>query len=206
MFIFRLAMRLVASTESERGKWESDFLILFLMLTSMVGRSIGSWLPLRRSMGLGFGSPGRGSSIRSSSKTMHCEFVRHSAWGSWAKADLKSPGGLIIGTDSHTPNAGGMGMLGVGVGGADAVDAMTGQPWELQCPKIFGVKLTGQLSGWTSTKGRCQARFLANISLNADLIWQTSSFTLPAFLQSLVAKGKYWNSLALEQQHWAQPL
>jgi aconitate hydratase len=45
-------------------------------------------------------------------------------------------------------------MLGVGVGGADAVDAMTGQPWELQCPKIVGVKLTGQLSGWTSTKGR----------------------------------------------------
>jgi aconitate hydratase len=66
---------------------------------------------------------------------------------------LRSPGGLIIGTDSHTPNAGGMGMLGVGVGGADAVDAMTSMPWELQCPRIIGVKLTGQLSGWTSTKG-----------------------------------------------------
>ena len=59
----------------------------------------------------------------------------------------------MIGTDSHTPNAGGMGMLGVGVGGADAVDAMTGMPWELQCPKILGVKLTGQLTGWASSKG-----------------------------------------------------
>ena len=57
-----------------------------------------------------------------------------------------------------------MGMLGVGVGGADAVDAMTGQPWELQCPKIVGVKLTGQLSGWTSTKGRLQARSLVQDS------------------------------------------
>lgn len=69
---------------------------------------------------------------------------------------LKSPGGLIIGTDSHTPNAGGMGMLGIGVGGADAVDAMTGMPWELQCPRVIGVRLTGQLSGWTSTKGEFQ--------------------------------------------------
>jgi hypothetical protein len=67
-----------------------------------------------------------------------------------------SPGGLIIGTDSHTPNAGGMGMLGIGVGGADAVDAMTGMPWELQCPKVIGIKLTGHLSGWTSTKGEFQ--------------------------------------------------
>jgi aconitate hydratase len=62
-----------------------------------------------------------------------------------------------------------MGMLGVGVGGADAVDAMTGQPWELQCPKIIGVKLTGHLSGWTSTKGECQLHFLENASLNVDM-------------------------------------
>lgn len=62
------------------------------------------------------------------------------------------PGGLMTGTDSHTPNAGGLGMLAVGVGGADAVDAMTGMPWELKMPKITGVKLTGKLSGWTSPK------------------------------------------------------
>ncbi|KAJ4252370.1 hypothetical protein NW762_010968 [Fusarium torreyae] len=62
------------------------------------------------------------------------------------------PGGLFIGTDSHTPNAGGMGVLGIGVGGSDAVDAMAGMPWELVCPKVLGVRLTGQLSGWSSSK------------------------------------------------------
>ncbi|KAF9729399.1 aconitate hydratase [Paraphaeosphaeria minitans] len=62
------------------------------------------------------------------------------------------PGGLIIGTDSHTPNAGGLGMLGIGVGGSDAVDAMAGMPWEVMCPKVVGVRLTGKLSGWASTK------------------------------------------------------
>lgn len=62
------------------------------------------------------------------------------------------PGGLIIGTDSHTPNSGGMGMLGIGVGGSDAVDAMAGLPWELVCPKVIGVRLDGQLSGWSSSK------------------------------------------------------
>ncbi len=62
------------------------------------------------------------------------------------------PGGLLIGTDSHTPNAGGLGMIGVGVGGADAVDVMAGMPWELKWPKIIGVRLTGKLSGWTSPK------------------------------------------------------
>lgn len=62
------------------------------------------------------------------------------------------PGGLMIGTDSHTPNAGGLGMLAVGVGGADAVDVMAGMPWELKFPKIIGVHLTGKLSGWTSAK------------------------------------------------------
>ncbi|KAL4963431.1 aconitase family-domain-containing protein [Aspergillus stella-maris] len=63
-----------------------------------------------------------------------------------------TPGGLIIGTDSHTPNVGGLGMLGIGVGGADAVDAMSGMPWELVAPKVVGVRLIGQLRGWTSTK------------------------------------------------------
>src|SRR3989441_3447568 len=62
------------------------------------------------------------------------------------------PGGMVIGTDSHTPNAGGLGMVAVGVGGADAVDVMAGFPWEVLQPKIIGVKLTGTLSGWTAPK------------------------------------------------------
>jgi aconitate hydratase len=62
------------------------------------------------------------------------------------------PGGMMIGTDSHTPNAGGLGMLAIGVGGADAVDVMAGMPWELKFPQIIGVKLSGRLCGWTSPK------------------------------------------------------
>lgn len=62
------------------------------------------------------------------------------------------PGGMMIGTDSHTPNAGGLGMCAVGVGGADAVDVMAGLPWELKCPKVIGVRLTGKLSKWSSPK------------------------------------------------------
>lgn len=62
------------------------------------------------------------------------------------------PGGMMIGTDSHTVNAGGLGMVAIGVGGADAVDVMAGMPWELKFPKLIGVKLTGKLSGWTSAK------------------------------------------------------
>ena len=62
------------------------------------------------------------------------------------------PGGMMIGTDSHTPNAGGLGMIAIGVGGADAVDVMVGMPWEVLWPKLVGVKLTGELSGWTSGK------------------------------------------------------
>eukprot|EP00842_Homolaphlyctis_polyrhiza_P000504 jgi/Hompol1/1454/HPOL_005597-RA len=62
------------------------------------------------------------------------------------------PGGLMLGTDSHTPNAGGLGMIAVGVGGADAVDAMAGIPWEIKAPKVMGVRLTGRLSGWASPK------------------------------------------------------
>jgi len=62
------------------------------------------------------------------------------------------PGGMMIGTDSHTPNAGGLGMVAIGVGGADACDVMAGLPWELKFPKLIGVKLTGKLSGWASAK------------------------------------------------------
>ncbi|SMR63353.1 unnamed protein product [Zymoseptoria tritici ST99CH_3D1] len=62
------------------------------------------------------------------------------------------PGGLMIGTDSHTPNAGGLGMAAVGVGGADAVDVMANLPWEVKAPKVLGVRLTGKMSGWTTPK------------------------------------------------------
>src|SRR3982750_3812171 len=62
------------------------------------------------------------------------------------------PGGMMIGTDSHTVNAGGLGMVAIGVGGADAVDVMAGMAWELKMPKLIGVKLTGKMSGWTAAK------------------------------------------------------
>ena len=62
------------------------------------------------------------------------------------------PGGMMIGTDSHTPNAGGLGMVAIGVGGADAVDVMAGMPWELKFPKMIGIKLTGRLNGWAAPK------------------------------------------------------
>mgnify|MGYP002541646469 CR=1 FL=1 len=62
------------------------------------------------------------------------------------------PGGMMVGTDSHTPNAGGLGMIAIGVGGADAVDVMTGMEWELKMPKLIGVKLTGKLNGWAAPK------------------------------------------------------
>lgn len=62
------------------------------------------------------------------------------------------PGGMMVGTDSHTPNAGGLGMLAIGVGGADAVDVLTGMPWELRMPKLIGVELTGTIQGWSSAK------------------------------------------------------
>jgi aconitate hydratase len=84
--------------------------------------------------GMGFWKPGSG--------IIHQVILEHYAF----------PGGLIIGTDSHTPNAGGLGMLAIGVGGADAVDVMVGLPWELLWPKLIGVRLTGKLTGWTSGK------------------------------------------------------
>ena len=84
--------------------------------------------------GMGFWKPGSG--------IIHQVILEHYAF----------PGGLIIGTDSHTPNAGGLGMVAIGVGGADAVDVMVGMPWELLWPKLVGVRLTGKLSGWTSGK------------------------------------------------------
>ena len=69
-----------------------------------------------------------------------------------SNADTFILGLLMVGTDSHTPNGGGLGGLCIGVGGADAVDVMADIPWELKCPKVIGVKLTGELKGWTSPK------------------------------------------------------
>ena len=84
--------------------------------------------------GIGFWKPGAG--------IIHQVVLEHYAF----------PGGMMIGTDSHTPNAGGLGMFASGVGGADAVDVMAGFPWEVKSPRIIGVKLTGKLQGWASPK------------------------------------------------------
>lgn len=89
---------------------------------------------ISRKYGIGFWKPGAG--------IIHQVVLENYAF----------PGGMMIGTDSHTPNAGGLGMIAVGVGGADAVDVMSGMPWEVKFPKLLGVKLTGKLSGWASPK------------------------------------------------------
>jgi aconitate hydratase len=95
------------------------------------------------------------------------------------------PGGLLIGTDSHTPNAGGLGMCAIGVGGADAVDVMANLPWELKAPKIIGVKLTGSMSGWTSPKGKC----LVTVS-DIGLLIMTRHY--PQGRRYLDGQGRYW--------------
>lgn len=87
------------------------------------------------------------------------------------------PGGMMVGTDSHTPNAGGLGMVAVGVGGADAVDVLTGQPWELKMPRLIGVKLTGRLSGWASPR------------MSFYRYWE--------FLPSRAVPMPYWNILVM---------
>lgn len=84
--------------------------------------------------GMGFWQPGAG--------IIHQVFLEQYAF----------PGGLVIGTDSHTPNAGGLCLLAIGVGGADAAEVISGLPWEVTCPKLIGVRLTGSLSGWASPK------------------------------------------------------
>ncbi len=86
------------------------------------------------SFGIGFWKPGSG--------IIHQVVLENYAF----------PGGMMIGTDSHTPNAGGLGMVAIGVGGGDAIDVMTGQPFNLRWPKLIGVHLTGSLSGWSSPK------------------------------------------------------
>ena len=87
-----------------------------------------------RKYGIGFWKPGAG--------IIHQVILENYAF----------PGGMMIGTDSHTVNAGGLGMIAIGVGGADAVDVMAGMPWELKFPKLIGIKLTGKLNGWLQQK------------------------------------------------------
>ncbi len=89
---------------------------------------------ISRKYGIGFWKPGAG--------IIHQVILENYAF----------PGGMMIGTDSHTPNAGGLGMIAIGVGGADAVDVMAGMPWELKWPRLIGVKLTGKMNGWASAK------------------------------------------------------
>lgn len=103
--------------------------------TNVENREIYDFLfTVSQKYGLGFWKPGSG--------IIHQVILENYAF----------PGGMMIGTDSHTPNAGGLGMIAIGVGGADAVDAMIGMPWELLWPGIIGIKLTGELSGWTAPK------------------------------------------------------
>lgn len=89
----------------------------------------------------------------------------------------------MIGTDSHTPNAGGLGMIACGVGGADAVDVMAGIPWELKCPKVIGVELTGKISGWTTPKGAIRSDVI-NLDTLLTSFPQMSFSKLLAFLLS----------------------
>jgi aconitate hydratase len=102
--------------------------------------------PFRSKYGIGFWKPGSG--------IIHQIILENYAF----------PGGLMIGTDSHTPNAGGLGMVACGVGGADAVDVMANLPWELKCPKVIGVNLTGNIDGWTTPKGALVLMFASACS------------------------------------------
>lgn len=109
-----------------------------------------------------------------------------------------APGLLMLGTDSHTPNAGGLGMLAIGVGGADAVDALTDTPWELKAPLVTGVKLTGELKGWATPKDLI-------LHLAGKLTVRVNSSAIPSFVSvRLLTMGcreeldVYWSTLALE--------
>lgn len=108
------------------------------------------------------------------------------------------PGGMLIGTDSHTPNAGGLGMIAIGVGGADAVDVMSGLPFVITAPSVIGVKLTGQLSGWASPKGMFFLLFLEHIELT--VYRQTLSTNWPASSGSKVVQAALSSTLVQEQR------
>ena len=106
-----------------------------LAAANEINKEVYSFLSsVSQKYGLGFWKPGAG--------IIHQVILENYAF----------PGGMMVGTDSHTVNAGGLGMIAIGVGGADAVDVMTGIPWELKFPKLIGIKLTGKLKGWASSK------------------------------------------------------
>ena len=106
-----------------------------LMLAQDINNEVYDFLEaVSNKYGIGFWKPGAG--------IIHQVILENYAF----------PGGMMIGTDSHTVNAGGLGMVAVGVGGADAVDVMAGMPWELKFPKLIGVNLVGEMKGWTSAK------------------------------------------------------
>jgi len=106
-----------------------------LAIANDVNREVYHFLSsVSQKYGIGFWKPGAG--------IIHQVILENYAF----------PGGMMVGTDSHTVNAGGLGMIAIGVGGADAVDVMTGIPWELKFPKLIGIKLTGKLNGWASPK------------------------------------------------------
>ena len=106
-----------------------------LELANEINREVYDFLAsVSNKYGIGFWKPGAG--------IIHQVILENYAF----------PGGMMIGTDSHTPNAGGLGMIAIGVGGADAVDVLAGMPWELKFPKVMGVKLTGRLNGWAAPK------------------------------------------------------
>jgi homoaconitase len=92
---------------------------------------------------------------------------------------------MILGTDSHSPNAGGLGSITIGVGGADAVDALVDAPWELKAPKILGVKLTGELSGWASPKD-------VILKLAGELTVRVCDFKYCKVSKTNVCAGWHW--------------
>ena len=107
----------------------------------------------------------------------------------------------MIGTDSHTPNAGGLGMVACGVGGADAVDVMANLPWELKCPKVIGVNLTGKIGGWTTPKGTYIRGITSTIEIDV-LFKQMSSSRSPVFLRSRAALVPLLSTTVLVLNHY----
>lgn len=99
--------------------------------------------------------------------------------------NYSAPGLMMLGTDSHSPNAGGLGAIVIGVGGADAVDALVDAPWELKAPKILGVKLVGELSGWASPKD-------VILSLAGQLTVRVCSRHLSNRLRLTITPGRHW--------------
>lgn len=137
--------------------------------------------------GIGSESQGLESFIPSCLRIMLCEFPIDILV---CFTDSFSPGGLLVGTGFHTPNATGMAMLGIGVGGSDMVYSMPGQEWELSCPQVHGVRLKGKLSGWASSKGKPSG--LLNLRRPRAYSWvqKTSFANLPVSLLYLEERAR----------------